>query len=136
MDSGSLITAREAADQGREVFAIPGPIDTGRNAGCHLLIQEGAKLVETVEDVLNELGVLALRRPDDTGKTAAPPLPPSNLPPEQRLILNMLTLQPRQVDGLIVESGLTAPQVTGMLTLLEMRGLVRRVPGNVSVQIW
>ncbi|MBV9849010.1 MAG: DNA-protecting protein DprA [Armatimonadetes bacterium] len=127
-DSGSLITAREAGDQGRDVFAIPGPVGDGRNSGCHRLIQDGAKLVETVDDILGELGVLSLRSPDS-------PAPVPNLPPEQRRILDMLALQPRHVDSLIAESGLTAPQVTGILTLLEMRGLARRVPGNAFVRV-
>ncbi len=130
-DSGSLITAREAGDQGREVFAIPGPIGFGHNSGCHKLIQDGAKLVESVDDILSELGVLGLRRPD------APALanPTPSLPPEQKRILDLLTLQPRQVEGMIHESGLTAPQVMGILTLLEMRGFAARVPGNAFVRV-
>ncbi len=83
-DSGSLITAREAGEQGRDVFAIPGPIGFGHNSGCHKLIQDGAKLVESVDDILSELGILALRAP---GQQAALPLPPPNLPPEQRKLL-------------------------------------------------
>lgn len=134
-DSGSLITAREAGDQGREVFAIPGPIDTGRNAGCHALIQDGAKLVQTVDDILSELGVLALRAPQDHAPAAIAMPPVPNLPPEERRVLDLLTLQPRQMDGLIGESGLTAPQVSGILTLLEMKGLARRMPGNAFVRV-
>ncbi len=131
-DSGSLITAREAGEQGRDVFAIPGPIGFGHNSGCHKLIQDGAKLVECVDDILNELGVLSLRSP--ASDPAAPaPIPP--LPPEQRRVLDLLTLQPRQVEGMLHESGLTVPQVTGILTLLEMRGLARRVPGNAFVRV-
>jgi len=130
-DSGSLITAREAGDQGREVFAIPGPIGLGHNTGCHKLIQDGAKLVESVDDILSELGVLALRSPE--AAPAARPIP--NLPPEQRRILDMLTLQPRQVEGMITESKLSAPQVTGILTLLELRGLAKRVPGNSFIRV-
>lgn len=132
-DSGSLITAREAGDQGRDVFAIPGPIGMGHNAGCHKLIQDGAKLVECVDDILSELGVLTMQSPDSSiGKT---PVPILNLPPEQRRILDMLTLHPRQVEGMIHESRLSAPQVAGILTLLEMRGLARRVPGNAFVRV-
>ncbi len=130
-DSGSLITAREAGEQGREVFAIPGPIGLGHNSGCHKLIQDGAKLVECVEDILSELGVLTLRG----DKSAPPPVPGPPLPPEQRKVLDMLTLQPRQVEGMITESGLAPPQVMGILTLLEMRGLAKRVPGNAFVRV-
>ena len=130
-NSGSLITAREAGDQGRDVFAVPGPIGLGHNTGCHKLIQDGAKLVETVDDILSELGVLSLRSPD--AAVEAKPLP--NLPPEQRRILDMLTLHPRQTEGMIHESGLSAPQVTGILTLLELRGLAKRVPGNAFVRV-
>ena len=130
-DSGSLITAREAGEQGREVFAIPGPIGLGHNTGCHKLIQDGAKLVECVDDILSELGVLTLR-----GDTfAPPPVPGPPLPPEQRRVLDLLTLQPRQVEGMISESGLAPPQVMGILTLLEMRGLAKRVPGNAFVRV-
>jgi len=134
-DSGSLITAREAGEQGRDVFAIPGPVGMGHNTGCHKLIQDGAKLVEDVDDILSELGVLALRRPeqDTPAAPAGRPVPP--LPPEQRRVLDLLTLQPRQVEGMIHESGLTAPQVSAVLTLLEMRGLAKRVPGNAFVRV-
>ena len=131
-DSGSLITAREAGDQGRDVFAIPGPIGMGHNAGCHKLIQDGAKLVECVDDILSELGVLTMRSP---GAEAPSPTPIPPLPPEQRKILDMLTLQPRLMEGMIAESGLMAAQVTGILTLLEMRGLAKRVPGNAFVRV-
>lgn len=139
VDSGSLITAREAADQGREVFAIPGPIDTGRSAGCHKLIQDGAKLVQVPEDILDEIGVLALRPPPDGSSSSSSTTHNSastrDLPQIEAKILNMLNLQARNVDSLIGESGLTAPQVIGILTLLEMRGLARRVPGNAFVRV-
>jgi len=131
-DSGSLITAREAGDQGRDVFAIPGPIGFGHNTGCHKLIQDGAKLVESVDDILAELGVLTLSAPTGNAPTVRA-LPA--LPPEQRRILDMLTLQPRHMDGMIGESRLTPAQVNGILTLLEMQGLAKRVPGNAFVRV-
>ncbi|HEY3330337.1 MAG TPA: DNA-processing protein DprA [Capsulimonadaceae bacterium] len=135
IDSGAMITATDAASQGRDVFAVPGPIDTGRSTGCHKLIKEGAKLVETPQDIIDELGLLTLTS-DDPLSTAEPyRAAPSDLAPDQRRVLDMLTLQPRIVDTLIEESGLPAPQVVGMLTLLEMRGLARRVPGNAFVRV-
>jgi DNA processing protein len=94
--------------------------------------------VQSVDDILDELGVLTMKspggdRPSPSMAMGAPA--PGNLPPEQRRILEMLNLQPRHVDEMIGESGLTAPQVTGILTLLEMRGLARRVPGNAFVRV-
>jgi DNA processing protein len=134
-DSGSLITARQAGEQGREVFAIPGPIGDGRNTGCHKLIQDGAKLVENVEDILTEIGVMPLSAVgSDSSRSLTTPAP-ANLPPDQRRVLDLLTLQPRHVDTLIAESSLTIPQIIGVLTLLEMRGLARRVPGNAFVRV-
>lgn len=131
-DSGSMITARIAGEQNREVFAIPGPVGMGHNSGCHKLIQDGAKLVETVDDVLTELGVLTLDAPEERPVVSAPTPP---LPPEQRRVLDLLTLQPRQLEGMIGESGLAAPQVMGVLTLLEMKGLAKRLPGNTFVRV-
>ena len=133
-DSGALITATDAAAQGREVFAVPGPIETGRSSGCHKLIQEGAKLVESARDIIDELGLLTLESDDCSGETRFSP-PPSNLPNEQREVLEMLTLQPRLVDSMIADSPLTSAQVVAVLTLLEMRGLARRVPGNAFVRV-
>ena len=134
VNSGSLITARVAGEQGRDVFAVPGPIGFGHNTGCHKLIQDGAKLVESVDDILTELGELSLRSPD-MRTIGSLPLPGPPLPPEQRRVLDLLTLQPRIVEGMQYESGLTVPQVMGILTLLEMRGLARRVPGNAFVRV-
>ena len=122
------------ANFARDVFAISGPIDTGRNSGCHKLIQDGAKLLQTVDDIRVELGILTLKSPETKASEAVSPAIP-NLPPDQRKILDLLTLQPKQVQTMMAESGMSAPQVSTIVTMLEMRGLARRVPGNAFVRV-
>jgi len=127
--SGSLSTARHATDQNREVFAVPGPVDSLPSRGCHYLIRDGARLVETVDDILEELGPLV--RPVRN----APEQPPVRHPAElslsdhERSLLSRLDDTPIGVDELIVASGLTASQVMATLSVLEMRRVVRRLPG-------
>jgi DNA processing protein len=100
------------------------------------LIREGAKLVETADDVMEELGLMRLdldlsMQPILSGFQAAP----ADLDDDQRSILDRLTLQPQAVDDLIATGELTASQIGAVLTLLEMRGLARRVPGNAFVRV-
>lgn len=128
-DSGALITAQYAADQGREVFAVPGHVDNPRSRGPHRLIKDGAKLVESAADVLEELGVEA--EPAEKQQLA---IPLDDLSPGEKKLVEMLSLQPKHVDEIIGESGLQASQVIGALTVLEMKGVVRRVPGNAYVR--
>jgi len=136
VDSGAMITASDAAAQGRDVFAVPGPIETGRNAGCHRLIREGAKLVETADDIVEELGLMRLDMDSSLSMTLSGyQPPPPDLDDDQRMILDRLTLQPQAVDHLICAGELNTPQVMAVLTLLEMRGLARRVPGNAFVRV-
>lgn len=121
--SGSLITARLATDQGREVFAIPGSIHSPLSRGCHALIRQGAKLVETANDVLEELGALA------RVVAEARPLP-ADLPAAQRQLLEHLGHDPAGVDQLVERSGLTAEAVSSMLLQLELQGLVEAGAGG------
>jgi len=100
-----------------------------RNSGCHSLIKDGAKLVESAEDILEELGL-----PSAEESRPQLSLAFSSLAPDERRLVEMLSLQPKHVDLIIQESGLSAPQVTSLLTLLEMKGLVRRVPGSAYVR--
>jgi DNA processing protein len=130
-DSGSLITARLALEQGREVFAVPGSIDAPLSRGPHGLIKQGAKLVETVDDIIEELlpqmdtAVAPKRRP---GFSKAAEIP--NLSPEERLLLDQMSRDPLHLDDLTERSGLTPAGVAGILLGLELKGAVRRLPGQ------
>lgn len=131
--SGSLITARLAAEQGREVFAIPGSIHNPMARGCHRLIRQGAKLVETVEDLVEELGWDA----------AAARRPPANAPPTEGAdaldddyvtLLDALGHDPAPVDVLVQRTGLTPQALSSMLLTLELRGIVHPVSGTGYVR--
>ena len=128
--SGSLSTAHHATEQNREVFAVPGPVDSLSSQGCHRLIRDGAKLVETVDDILEELGPLANEvRP---GADEAPVRHPVelSLSDQERRILGHLGDLPVTIDALIGLTGLGASQVMATLSVLEMRRLVRRLGGQ------
>jgi DNA processing protein len=131
--SGALITASHAADQGRPVFAVPGPIDSPASGGTHALIRQGAVLCRGVEDVLEELEGIPAPVPPGAEAAAAPPAPagpPPGLDAEQRRVWELLAEGPRHVDELVQRLGLGVSQVSGMLLLMEMKKAVRRLPGN------
>ncbi|MFH1044889.1 MAG: DNA-processing protein DprA [Pseudomonadota bacterium] len=117
--SGSLITARLAAEQGRDVFAIPGSIHSPHAKGCHALIKQGAKLVESAQDLLQELGI--------KGFTA----PPAATDPGVGSLLVHLGYDPCDIDALCARSGLTADAVSAMLLHLELDGKVAGLPGGL-----
>jgi len=133
--SGSLITARLAGEQGREVFAIPGSIHNPLARGCHQLIRDGARLVETAQDVLAELaprlrGLIhetSEQRGSDSMGSAEEPLDE-----EYRRLLLHVGDETTPVDRLVERSGLTAEVVSSMLLILELRGLITPVPGGYS----
>lgn len=132
--SGSLITAREAAEQGREVFAIPGSIHSPLARGCHQLIRQGAKLVETAADILEELDT----SPPD--KAPAPWVPPPTTPalPEnsaQAALLAAMGHDPVDVETLCGRCSLTVEQAYEMLLTLELEGHISRLPGGQYQQL-
>jgi len=133
--SGSLSTAKHAREQNREVFAVPGPVDSLSSRGCHHLIRDGARLVETVDDILEELGPLV--KEIKPSPTEAAVRRPSELilSDQERAILGRLGDAPVGVDQLITETGLGASRVMATLSILEMRRLIRRHPGQMFARV-
>lgn len=123
VDSGSLISARLAADQGREVFAIPGSIHSPLSKGCHALIKQGAKLVESAQDVLDELGIPARRA------EIAPD------PGKGHDLLEKMGFDPCDIDELTVRSGLPAEAVSAALLELELDGKIAGLPGGLYQRV-
>jgi DNA processing protein len=140
--SGTLITARMAGNQGRDVFALPGSIHNPMAKGCHRLIRDGAKLVETAQEVLQEIAPMAGRLAMELREQLEPTArnsgdardnlsdDPNLASPGARLLWSCLGFDPKPVDALIEQSGLTAGAVSAMLTLLELRGKVEAHPGG------
>ncbi len=128
--SGSLITARLAAEQGREVFAIPGSIHNPLTRGCHQLIRQGAKLVEAADDIIAELAPLvghlheAMKAP---GTRAEATVDPDS---EYVKLLDALGHDPVNIDELVERSGLTIDQVSSMLLILELEGKIEKLSGG------
>jgi len=130
--SGALISARHAMEQGREVFAVPGRIDSRTSRGCHKLIRDGAKLVESVDDVLEELGPLATPTPARGMEEEQPLRHPGELllnEPEKQ-VLASIGDEPLTVDDLVSQCGLPVQNVLATISVLEMRRLIRRLGGN------
>ncbi len=121
LQSGSLITARMALEQGREVFAIPGSIHSPQSKGCHALIKQGAKLVETAQDILEELGYRSV---------AAAPITSIEHP-----LFAHLGFDPLDVETLAQRSSLTIGELSAILLQLELDGLIATLPGGLYQRI-
>ena len=126
--SGSLVTARLAAEQGREVFAIPGSIHSPLSRGCHKLIREGATLVETAADVLSELQIPLCKQWVTRPAVARDRLPA--LDKEYEMLLDAFGFEPATLDVLVARTGLPGESIASMLLILELEGCVAALPGG------
>ncbi|HEY8899455.1 MAG TPA: DNA-processing protein DprA [Chthoniobacterales bacterium] len=129
LTSGALITAGQAADQGRTLYAVPGRIDNPAALGSNRLIQQGAKLVQSAQDILDDLGLLFAEQPD-----LAPPPPPADLTDTEKLVFSSLTDDENPIDAIITRSGLPSAKVSSTLLALEMKRLVKQLPGTRFVK--
>ncbi|MCS7089682.1 MAG: DNA-processing protein DprA [Verrucomicrobiota bacterium] len=135
LHSGALITANFAVDYGRQVFAVPGRVDSPQSKGCHDLIKKGAKLCESAEDILSEFEYLfpSSNRPAlECGGGAGPAL---ELPETEQKVWTALGTEERSVDELIQSTGLSAATVSVALLGLEMKRLVKQLPGRIYVRV-
>lgn len=130
--SGSLITARLALDQGREVFAVPGRIDSPRSAGTHRLIQQGAHLVQTVGDIVE---ALAWGGSAQTVEMRAKGSAAAVLDQRERELLRHLEVYPTDIDTLLRQSGFPAAELHALLLQLELQGVVRQLPGQLYERV-
>ncbi|MBV9492152.1 MAG: DNA-protecting protein DprA [Verrucomicrobia bacterium] len=129
LNSGALITAHQAAEQGRSLYAVPGPIDRPTSRGTNRLIQDGAKLVIDARDILEDLQTLFPNPP------ALRPSSPPDLPAELSAVYHAIGSEGTAIDQIIVRSGLSAGEATAALLQLEVRNLVRQLPGNHFVKL-
>lgn len=133
--SGALITAQHAAEQGREVFAVPGPVDSEASAGTNWLLRHGARLIRSADDILEDLaGIAPIVPPSTSGNGTSDSIvvpPPPNLDEIQQSIWNALAEGPRVVDDIAAATSLDAAKLNVQLMLLEMKKVIRRLPGNI-----
>jgi DNA processing protein len=138
VSSGALLTARHALEQGREVFAVPGRVDMPSSQGTHKLIKSGAKLVEGIDDILEEFPEIVRRSPappsvSTTDRNMTPSA--ADLSADEALLLALLHPEETHIDGLIQRSQLPAHVVASILVTLELRGLIRQFPGKFFARL-
>jgi DNA processing protein len=129
LNSGALITANQAADQGRAIYAIPGRIDNPVALGSNKLIQQGAKLVQSAQDILDDMGMLFPETPE-----ISIPAAPADLSEMERSVLMALGGDEAHVDAVTARTGLPIAKVSSTLLALEMRRLVKQLPGSRFVR--
>ncbi len=135
--SGALITAKWAAEQNRDVMAVPGSIESPASVGCHRLIRDGAKLVTCPGDILEELrphtGAAGTGLPDAPPREEKPIIPPS-LSDDERAIFDVLSTEPRHIDEIAAEAGRPVAAVSGTLMMLEIKKLAVQLPGKMFIR--
>jgi DNA processing protein len=127
-DSGAMITAKLALDEGREVFAVPGNVEIEQTKGPHWLIKQGAKLAESIDDILEEFNI---KRVEGSGKDKDIDL--SQLSSAQVKVISCLTKEPKHVDRISAESGTSSHETLGILAVLEINGMAKQLPGKYFV---
>lgn len=132
LKSGALITATLALEQNREIFAVPGSVSSHKSRGTNSLIKQGAKLVEKVEDIIEEL-------PAEVGSLLKEPVavkkpPPPQLPPEELKVFSLLHYEAQHIDSLTEQSGLPPGKMAGILARLELEGLIKQFPGKTFIR--
>ncbi|MBN1847035.1 MAG: DNA-processing protein DprA [Deltaproteobacteria bacterium] len=130
-NSGSLITAGQALEQGREVFAVPGSIHSFKSAGCHFLIKQGARLVENADDILEELGLNYpfLQKTDSFFKDTISPVNEA-----EKIIYDLIGDYPIHIDQIAHQGNLETHEVSSILTRMELKGMIRQLPGKMFVR--
>jgi len=144
LNSGTLITARKAAEQGRDVFALPGSLHNPMAKGCHRLIREGARLVETTADIIEELGPVAaelkmeiskrLEQPDEDEKNLAAHENDLLDDSDYSIVWQVLAYDPMPVDLIIEQTGLSAREISSMLLMMELKGMIKKQEGGCYVR--
>ncbi|MEW6665482.1 MAG: DNA-processing protein DprA [Thermodesulfobacteriota bacterium] len=131
LKSGSLITASLALEQGRDVFAVPGSVHSFKSQGCHSLIKQGARLIENADDILEELGLNdGYHAKTDTFRET--PLPP--MEKKEQAVFGLLGDYPVHIDEIAREGKLEPGEVSSILTKMELKGLIRQLPGKLFIR--
>ena len=142
--SGALISAQAALDNNRDVMAVPGRVDSPTSAGCHRLIKQGARLIDGIEEMMDALGHIGQGLKDHAQITAAQAwrdaeetlfdMSRLNLSPEETQILEQLNNEPVHIEELIVQTQLSAGQIHAAVIHLQLKGLIKQLPGNLYVK--
>jgi DNA processing protein len=126
--SGALITVSFALEQGREVFAVPGSIESLRSRGTHFLIKQGARLVEDVHDILEEFGIETDKRINEEKAFSF------NLTPQEKEIYDCLGEYPVHIDEIIRNTGMEPSEILSNLLKMELKGVITQVPGKMFIK--